>query len=41
MDILLFISVYNGILVSALSSVAKIAAVGTVYTCELRRIEHN
>lgn len=41
MEMLLSILVYNGILVSALSSAAKIAAVGAVYTCEVYKIEHN
>lgn len=34
MKMLLTILVYNGVLVSALSSAAKIAAMGTVCTCE-------
>lgn len=41
METLLSISAYNGIFVSALSSAAKIAAMGTVYAREVCRIKHN
>lgn len=38
---LLSILGYNGILVPALCSAAKIAAMGTMYACEVCGIEHN
>lgn len=41
MEMSLSVSVYNGIFVSALSSATKIAAMGTVYACEVCRIKHD
>lgn len=41
MEMSLSVLVYNGIFVSALSLATKIAAMGTVYACEVCRIKHD